>query len=315
MNRPLVRPHAARPSIPSLAAYFLREAFRRIWISRRTSFAAILMIALALSIVGVFLIVSDNLNRALERWQAGSKLVIFFDPEAGGAAVAEVERFLAAQKDFGARRFISRAEALKRFRETFSNLATVVDELDTNPFPASFEVEVSRGTVDSPTFDDRVSLLRRMPGVQEVQFDWEWLARLRTLLRAVNGGGLIVGGVLALAAAFMIANVIRLTMFLYRDEIEIMRLVGATEGIVRGPFFLEGLLQGALGSLLAIAALYGLFEWGQYAAAQAGSAFFNILFVSFLSWEKTALLVAGGTIAGLFGSWLSLREAGPEPFA
>src|SRR5204862_7212485 len=102
--------------------------------------------------------------------------------------------------------------------------------------------------------------LRAVPGVEQVQFDWEWVARLERIIDLVNLAGIIAGGLLAIAAAFTIANVIRLTMMLYREEIEIMRLVGATERIIRGPFLIEGLLQGIFGAILALILLFVTFE-------------------------------------------------------
>lgn len=313
--RPLRRTHAVHLSLPLQIRYFTREALRRIWISRRTSFVAIMMIALALCIVGIFLIVSQNVDRAMAEWQRRSKVVIYFTPNATPESIDSVTRFLDTRKGFEQRTFISREEAAIRFRKMFANLASVVDELANNPFPPSIEVVVSRATIDRMDFDDDLSAIRRLAGVEEVQFDWDWLARLRRLVRTVNSAGVFIGGMLALAAAFMIANVIRLTMYLYRDEIEIMRLVGATETFIRGPFLLEGFIQGLLGALIALGALYGFFEWARYAVAQQGTAILAVFFASFLSWQKTLILLGGGAFAGIFGSWMSVREPPPEPYS
>jgi cell division transport system permease protein len=300
-------------SLPLQLRYFTLEALRRIWLSRRTSFVAILMIALALSIVGVFLLVSENLNDAMQAWQQRSKVVVYFENSAPQTSVDGVKAFLDSKKGFEKRTFITREEAAARFRKMFANLAGVVDELDQNPFPASLEIEVERATIDAREFDDHLATMRRLPGVEDVQFDWDWLARLRRLVRAINSVGLFVGALLALGAAFMIANVIRLTMYLYRDELEIMRLVGATESFVRGPFILEGFFQGLLGSLIALGSVFGLYQWARYAITQ-GSGILAVFFADFLSWEKIVVLLAGGTAAGIFGSWMSLRETPQEPY-
>jgi cell division transport system permease protein len=114
--------------------------------------------------------------------------------------------------------------------------------------------------------------------------------------------------VLAVAAAFTIANVIRLTMMLYREEIEIMRLVGATERIIRGPFLIEGFLQGTIGGVLSVLLLYGLFEAARRSLAPSATILWGFLFRGFLPWEKIAALIAGGMLAGWLGSWLSVRE-------
>src|SRR6202030_2638981 len=111
-----------------------------------------------------------------------------------------------------------------------------------------FECEVASETVQSRAFESTIAGLRAVNGVDQVQFDWQWIARLKRLVGIINLAGIVTGGILAVAAAFTIANVIRLTMLLYREEIDIMRLVGATERMIRGPFLIEGVLQGLIGA-------------------------------------------------------------------
>lgn len=295
--------------------YFFKEASRRIWVSKRTSSVAIAMIALALTIVGAFLLVAQNLTASIDRWQSRSKVTIFFVPAASDAAIAGVRTVLTNSPELQNHSFVSREEAMQRFREAFSGLSGVVEDLGENPFPPSFEIEVTSEVAQAAAFNAKMNGIRRMPEVEEVQFDWVWVAKLRRVARLINTAGLIVGGILALAAAFMIANVIKLTMYVHREEVEIMRLVGATERTIRGPFLLEGVLHGIIGGILAVAVLYAGFEGAQYVASQQSANLWSSFLLTFLPWQKTLALVAGGMLAGLIGSWLSLRETGPEMFA
>jgi len=291
----------------SSLTYFAREALRRIWVSKRTSFAAIGMIALALMILGMFLLVSENLGAAVREWQGKSRVTIYLSKDAMAESIRAIDAHLGKRPLFANRQFVSQGEARQKFKSFFANLAGVVDELGENPFPASFEINLPRDGGQGGQLPAEVAAIRKLPGVDDVQLDWEWIARLRNLVRILNLIGLTAGGILALAAAFMIANVIRLTMVTYREEIDIMRLVGATERIVRGPFLFEGLIQGTLGGLLAIGLLYAAFAAGRNLVTASNALIWNFLFVSFLPWQKVAALVAGGTLAGLLGSWLSLR--------
>ncbi len=297
------------PDTPSnTVSYFVREAFRRIWVTKRTSFVAVAMIAMSLFILGGFVLVADNMERAVERWQGKSHVNVFLDIEAAPDQIRAVDGFLASHPDLHTRHFVTRAQALERFKTYFVNLSQVVDQLDENPFPASFEVEVTPRIIQSPGFPAEMKALRSMSGVEQVQFDWEWLNRLRRLIDIVNAVGLTAGGILAVAAAFTIANVIRLTMLTYREEIEIMRLVGATERIIRGPFLIEGILQGAIGGFVAVGLLFGTFVLAQRLLAPSNSLLWSFLFIGFLPWQKIAALIAGGMLAGWIGSWLSVRE-------
>lgn len=296
----------------SSLGYFFREAVRRIWKSKRTSFVAVAMIAISLVVVGAFLLVAENLERGVERWQGRSRVTIYFDTAATPAQIAAIDGYLAAHPELAHRRFVTRDEALARFRASFTNLSDVVGQLDENPFPPSFECDVPQSTVQSASFAGLIAALRGMSGVEQVQYDYDWIRQLQRLVKLIDAIGLIAGGILAIAAAFTIANVIRLTMMLYREEIDIMRLVGATERIIRGPFLVEGILQGTLGGLFAIAILAGAFFTTRHFLPPSASLLWGFLFVAFLPWQKLAALIGGGMVAGWVGSWLSVRESAEE---
>ena len=297
------------PPVPSnTLTYFFREAVRRIWTSKRSSFVAISMITISLLILGGFLLVAENLEHAVTQWQGKSRVNVYLAPDATPEQIRGVQSVLATRPELARHRFISREEALKRFRTYFANVSDLVGQVGENPFPPSFEIEVNPAYVQSRMFDQHMDVLRRSAGVEQVQFDWEWLARLRRLVGIINIAGVIAGGILAVAAAFTIANVIRLTMMLYREEINIMRLVGATERIIRGPFLVEGILQGTIGGIVAAILLWAAFTIARETLPPAGSLLWGFLFSTFLPWPKIAALVGGGMFAGWVGSWLSVRE-------
>ncbi|MGH9457719.1 MAG: cell division protein FtsX [Thermoanaerobaculia bacterium] len=292
--------------------YFFREALRRIWLSKRTSLVAISMIAIAIVILGSFLLVAVNLEAAIGKWQERSKLTIYLRDDAGDQAVAALQRELDEFPPFAQRELVTREEALHRFKGSFGELSAVVDELDENPFPASIEIEVPASALESLEFNRRVEALHGSAAVDDVQFDWEWIARVRRLVNAMSLAGWIAGGILAIAATFTIANVIRLTMILYREEIDIMRLVGATERIIRGPFLMEGVLQGLMGGVAAIGLLWGAFTIARRFLDPSGALLWSFLFSTFLPWRTIAILIFAGILAGLFGSWISVREWSEE---
>lgn len=296
----------------STVSYFFREAMRRIWVSKRNSFVAVSMIAMSLLIVGTFLLLAENLSRAAGEAQGQSRVKIFLEPEVTPVQVAVVSAFLASHPDFARRRFVTKQDALVRFRQSFRNLSDIVSQLDENPFPPSFECEVTPAVIATSRFRQEISTMQALPGVEQVQFDWEWIERLKRLISLVNLIGLVTGGLLAVAAAFTIANVIRLTMLLYREEIDIMRLVGATERMIRGPFLIEGIIQGLAGGVLSVMLLLAGFLSLRHLLAPASSIIWGFLFNGFLPWPKIAAMVGGGMLAGLIGSWLSVRESGEE---
>ena len=301
------------PQVPSNTfLYFFREAMRRIWTSKRSSFVAISMIAISLLILGIFMLVAENLERAVEQWQGKTRVNVYLEPEATPGQIAAVGQHLAARAPLARHRFITREEALRRFETYFASVADLVSQLDENPFPPSFEIEVTAQFIESRAFNQEMAGIGSLPGVAHVQFDWDWLARLRRLVGIINIAGAIAGGILAIAAAFTIANVIRLTMMLYREEIDIMRLVGATERIIRGPFLVEGIVQGTLGGIVAVGLLFAIFLAAREALDPSKSMLVGFLVGTFLPWQKIAVLIAGGMFAGWLGSWMSVRERAEE---
>jgi len=192
-------PAAETPS--NTFIWFVREAIRRIWVSKRTSFLAISMIAISLFILGACLLVAENLERAVERWQGKSRATVYFDSEATPDQIRAVDTYLAQHADLRGRHLVTREQALARFKSMFTSLNDIVDQLDENPFPPSFEIDVTPRAIQSKSFDDDIGALRRLPAVDDVQFDWQWLTRLRCLIDIVNLAGLVAGGILAIAAA------------------------------------------------------------------------------------------------------------------
>jgi cell division transport system permease protein len=195
--------------------------------------------------------------------------------------------------------FVSKADALARFKKTFSELTSTIDGLGDNPLPASFEVQLLGGA--SSAVDLLVAELRQLPGVADVRYDREWLARLVAAIDVIRLVGGVLGAMLTLAAALTVANVVRLGLYARRDELDIMELVGAPRAYVRGPFVMEGTLQGGVGALVALAALAVVFLAlrGRYLVPLASA--INLSAVQFLSVELCLILVAGGMVVGCVG--------------
>jgi cell division transport system permease protein len=140
-----------------------------------------------------------------------------------------------------------------------------------------------------------------MPGVADVRYDRQWLTRVLSAIDVIRGVGLVLGSVLAIAAALTVANVVRLALYARREELEIMNLVGAPQVYVRGPFVMEGVLQGGLGAVVALLALGGAFFALQARYLLPLASALNVSSIHFLPVELCVLLVAGGMAVGCLG--------------
>lgn len=286
--------------------YFFREALVNLVRGFRVSLLAVLTITVSLALGGVFLLASRNLSGAVERWRAETRVVIYLKPE---VTPADLERLSAAARQpkwVTSVQPVSAAAARQRFRDIFPSLSGLVEGLGEEPLPPSLEVAVPPGQAPPPELAAWLEAWRKRPEVSIVDDDREWLRQLETLVAVVRGVGLALGAVLLGAAIFTIASVIRLTAYLHHEEISVMRLVGATEFFIRGPFYAEGLLQGILGALLALAGLYGAYHLVH--ARAATSLIAAMLATDFLGRSESGFVLLLGAAAGLLGAIASLRR-------
>ena len=169
-------------------------------------------------------------------------------------------------------------------------------------------MELDPAAVTSDALGPFLKLLASHGAAEEVQFDVEWIRRLHGAVSLARLTGLVLAVFLTLGAAFTIANVVRLTILLHRDEIEILRLVGAPEFLIRGPYLLGGLVQGLLGALLALALLWVVTRAVLAWVAATKNALLGVFAVRFLPASACLLLVAFGLTAGLLGGLLAVRR-------
>lgn len=285
--------------------YFLREAAVSLVRSWKVSLLAVLTIAVSLFIGGAFLLLAGNLSAVVERWREEARVVLYLAPDSPAADRAALAREIGAAPWVTAVEEVGPEEAAERFRAAFPSLADLVDG-GGQPLPPSVAVAFDPAAAGSPPFEAWLAALGRRPEVDLVDDDRDWLRRLGTLVALVRGIGLALSAVLLAAAVFTIAAVIRLTAYLYQEEIAVMRLVGATEFYIRGPFYAEGVLQGLLGGAAAIAGLW--LAWSAVARRSAGTLLGAVLAPEFLGWRTLALLALLGAGAGLTGAVLSLRR-------
>jgi len=292
-------------SLARALRYFAREACLNLIRSWRVSLLAVLTITVSLLLGGAFLLASRNLAGSVEGWRGQLRVVVYLKP---GTPASDLPRLTAAARAapwVAAVDVVSPAAARRRFRETFPTLADVIDSGEGEPLPASLEVALRREQAEAGGLDAWLGSWRRRPEVAMVDDDREWLGQVETAVAVVRAVGLVLGGILLGAAIFTIASIIRLTAYLHHEEIAIMRLVGATEFFIRGPFYVEGLIQGLLGGALASAGLYASY---QLIHARSRSLLAAVLAGQFLSPRQLGLLLLLGALAGLIGAVASLRR-------
>jgi cell division transport system permease protein len=281
--------------------YSFEEAVTSLWRGRRSGLLSTATIGVALFVLGGFLVVTTNLERLGDEWGRSAEMAVYLHDDLTEADRAAIEALLTPGALVAEREYVSKDDALKRFRTTFADLAGAVETLEGNPLPASYDVRLNAASGAQTAIADLATKLTSTAGVADVRYDRQWVDRLLSTVAIVRGAGFALGAVLTVAAALTVANVVRLALWARRDEIEIMELVGAPQAYVRGPFVMEGILQGGIGAVLALLALAltYLALRGRFLQPLADAV--NLPSIQFLSVELSLGLLAGGMAVGCLG--------------
>jgi cell division transport system permease protein len=290
-------------------SFLVSEAVRDLQRAGRVGLSAVLLITLSLGALGCFWLLSVNLGRAVTQWRERVRVVAYLREEPRPAAVEDLLGRVQALGGVQRLRYVSRAEALASLKRSLGPQASVVDQLPRNPLPASLELTPDEETATPEGTRALVQRLSALPEVEEVQGGAEWVESLAQWQRLFQLTGLGVGAVLALAAILTVTTATTLVLHARRDEMEIMRLVGATEMVIRLPLLLQGMAQGLLGAVVALAAL----EAAYILLAPRVEPLLNLTLglgrAVFLSAPQVALLLAGGAMLGALGGLLAKGRA------
>lgn len=277
-----------------------REALRGLRSGIERSAIVAVSVAVTFSLLGVFLVADRNLSAAVRQARTASKVVAYMKPGAPAAASEEVARTARALSGVSAVRVATPEEALEEFRAALGPKDPIFEALDGNPLPAFVEITPS---VEDPTAI--AEAIEKIEGVEEVDFGRKTVARLGRIAGALRLVGLAVGAGIFLFSFLLVTATEGLSAFARREEIEVLRLVGADDTTILAPFWIEGAILGGLGSLLGVAADAALFR---LLVARFPEAAFRPVFLD--PGSLLVLVLAGaamGAIGGLVAAARLLR--------
>lgn len=282
----------------------MRLLFREAMLSFRRapllSALSVTTIAFSLYVVGLFGLVALNLQAALRDVEQRVEVVAYLFRGTSTEAITLASQDIAAFPEVQSVSYVSEEEALARARKELVEFKDAYSDLEVNPLPASLEIQLKPGRRDATSVQAVADRLRGYRFVEEVRYGREWVEKLDRLRNIFGFVGLTIGLAFAVVAVVIIGVTIRITVLQRKREIAIMRLVGATNGFIRGPFLIEGAVKGALGGTLAVAMCYGsyLLFRSQGSLATSGLIFFGI--------QQVSLGMLFGTCIGLGGSLVSV---------
>jgi len=288
--------------------YFLQEGWSSLWHNKGANLLSIAIIVVSLYVLGVFLVLSTNFSQILERWSENVQVNIYLEDNLSQPALLYLEERLSSFPEIGEFIRISKQEALQRFQALFPSLQSIPDEIGENPFPPSYELKIKKEYQTIDGVKRLAQRLERLDGVKEVSYDLQWVERLNTVIKLLRVVGIFLVGVLVFSAVSTTSNVIKLLAYARKDEINIMKLVGASGWFIRGPFLVEGMLQGFMAGVISIGLLYLSFRLVTYYLSPSYNLLFGFLLFAFLPLEYWLGIIGGGTLVGLVGSSISIRK-------
>jgi len=239
--------------MPMKLDYMVRETGSNLGRNFTITLASVMTVAVSLALVGASLMLRTGVENATQRWQGGIEFVVFLRPDASQAQIDAVARDLQDSPDVANIKFVDKQAAFEEFKVLFSDSPEMVTSVQPDDLPPSFRVEpVDKDVLSVEALGSQFS---DKSGVDSVVFASETIRLIQQLSSRLTVGIFVIAAFLLGAAGLLILNTIRMAMFARRREIEVMKLVGATNWFIRVPFMLEGLVQGMLGALAAILAL------------------------------------------------------------
>ncbi|MGA2193065.1 MAG: permease-like cell division protein FtsX [Nitrospirota bacterium] len=281
--------------------YFLSSAFRNLWESKVTSLFTAVTLSVALGFFGAYLAMFLNMKAALGAVNEKFPLTIYLSDGITTAQEDLIKSSLKSDTCVAGFGYTSKESALKQFRGSDNNAASLIDSLGQNPLPASLDVRLLAES-DKSQAERLVRDIRRFPGVEDVQYLQEEAGHLKAMFDSFRLAGLVLGISVLLGVVFISYSTLRLAVLNHSEEIEVMKLMGSTRFFIMGPFLLEGVIQGLFAAGISLGVLYGLLRIiskGPSLLMLAPSG------VSFLPIWISAGVVIGGGLMGLTGSFFA----------
>ncbi|HHO68085.1 MAG TPA: cell division protein FtsX [Gammaproteobacteria bacterium] len=292
-----------------LQVYLLRHvqvalaSLGRLWRAPLASFMTAAVIGIALALPAGLYLLTGNLQRLSTYWDGNASISLFLKHDVSDAQARKLGKRLEGWPEIASVKLITADQALAEFRE-LSGFGDALDSLDENPLPAVLAV---RPTADDTGAASRLlERLRALDSVDIAQLDLQWVARFNAMVALAQRGIALIGLLLGLAVLLIVGNTIRLEIQNRRDEIQVTKLIGATDAFIRRPFLYTGLWYGLAGALLAWL-LVELAFWQLAGPVQQLAGLYQSHFgLAAFSFTDTLALAATGTGLGLAGSWLAV---------
>jgi len=289
-------------------SYCFKEAIRNMRRNLFTSLITIGTISIALFMLSIFLLLSLNVREIIQTFGDRINITLYLSEDLTEKDIQELIKQITTLQEIRDLHFISREDALRELKGMLKNQDGILDNITPNPLPQSLEIKVRRQFQNSTSIELLVERLKIYRGITDIAYGDQWLKKFTTVFNFLNFIGILITGMIILATIFIVSNTIKLSISSRSDEIEIMKLVGATNRFIKLPFFLEGVFQGTLGSLIAVGILFALYRVSTNWLVNHRFFELSFLSLSFFPQDLIWMVILSGTALGALGSLTSVSR-------
>ncbi len=285
--------------------YFIKEGFGNIFLHGFMSFAAVSIIAACLLITSCVTLIAVNIDIKIKDLQAESEIVVFIDENVPRSAAQALESRLLEIDNIHSAEFLTKEEELDQYREQLDENASLLDGFDdtNNPLRDSYHIRLKNIEQMESTVDE----IRQIQEIKNIRVDEDTVSMLVKIRKVFEIVSLVLVAALGGISLFIISNTVKLALFARREEIAIMKMVGATNWFIRWPFIIEGFVIGVMGSIIAFFAQWGIYYKLSDVVSTTIGVFSLVEFRTILT-PVLGIIVLAGALIGVLGSALTIRK-------
>jgi cell division transport system permease protein len=282
----------------------LRRALQDMNDNRFLNGVAMLTVALSVLMAGAFSLIWTNASHWMRISETNIRILVYLKDGTTDTLRQEIQYSIQGMEGTQNVNFIPRSQALESLRTQLRQQASLLDGLVDNPLPDALEVTMKTGQVK--LVESLAGQINNLPAVDSVEYGQQWMGRFAGLLNLFHFTGVILGGLFFIASGLIIANTARLALYSRREEVEIMRLIGATDSFITSPFYIQSLIQSTCGCSIGLSVIYAAYTY--MAARLTGELTSGFWQIRFISIESIAVIVGCSIGVGWIGCFLSMKQ-------
>ncbi|RJQ49427.1 MAG: ABC transporter permease [Nitrospiraceae bacterium] len=286
--------------------YSFKAACKSIGHDKWINFLTILSVSIGLTILCAFVLINANMNSALQKWAQSFGVVVYLSEDISRDAEGALEEHFLKDNDIEEVNYISKDQAAEEIKKTLGQHAVILDVFNESPLPSSFELKLRSKFLDPARVREKAAQMQKLEGVQEVQYGEKWLSSLSTIAKTLKICSIVFGTAIFIAVTFITYSTIKIFLHRRRDEIETLKLLGASRSFIRLPFLIEGLFIGTLGGALSSLGILASYSFIMYKMVEFLPAMKFIM--SSLPSSIYVVVPFGGAVMSLLGSFIAIGK-------